>query len=76
MIDGEGAKRCSRCKQDKPRAAFAHNKAMRYGLRAYCRECSASCSSRTVAGTPAQRPPMAFRHVAGRGRAIDIAPVA
>ncbi|MFC8349364.1 endonuclease VII domain-containing protein [Streptomyces sp. NPDC057280] len=35
-------KRCSRCKQYKPRAAFASNKAMRDGLQAYCRECSAA----------------------------------
>ncbi|QNP73677.1 endonuclease VII domain-containing protein [Streptomyces roseirectus] len=32
-------KRCSRCKEDKPRAAFASNKAARGGLQAYCREC-------------------------------------
>ncbi|GHI96630.1 endonuclease VII domain-containing protein [Streptomyces olivaceus] len=36
------AKRCSRCKQHKPRAAFARNKAMRDGLQAYCRECAAA----------------------------------
>ncbi|UFR05496.1 endonuclease VII domain-containing protein [Streptomyces sp. Go40/10] len=38
----EGVKRCSRCKQSKSRAAFASNKAMRDGLQAYCRECSAA----------------------------------
>ncbi|GAV43170.1 endonuclease VII domain-containing protein [Streptomyces acidiscabies] len=32
-------KRCSRCKEDKPRAAFASNRAARDGLQAYCREC-------------------------------------
>ncbi|MER5880613.1 MULTISPECIES: endonuclease VII domain-containing protein [unclassified Streptomyces] len=32
---------CSRCKQNKPRAAFARNKSMRDGLQVYCRECSA-----------------------------------
>ncbi|MBZ6172818.1 MULTISPECIES: endonuclease VII domain-containing protein [Streptomyces] len=36
-----GVKRCSRCKQDKPRAAFASNKAMKDDLQAYCRECAA-----------------------------------
>jgi hypothetical protein len=41
LSDSEGVKRCSRCKQNKPRAAFASNKAMRDGLQAYCRECSA-----------------------------------
>ncbi|MEU2553141.1 endonuclease VII domain-containing protein [Streptomyces sp. NPDC013313] len=35
-------KRCSRCKQSKPRASFASNKAVRDGLQAYCRECSAA----------------------------------
>ncbi|MFH8978929.1 endonuclease VII domain-containing protein [Streptomyces sp. NPDC017890] len=38
----EAAKRCSRCKEHKPRAAFARNKAMRDGLQAYCRECAAT----------------------------------
>jgi len=38
----EGVKRCSRCRQHKPRAAFARNKAMRDGLQAYCRECVAA----------------------------------
>ncbi|MFJ8505428.1 endonuclease VII domain-containing protein [Streptomyces avermitilis] len=39
-MSGElGAKGCSRCKEVKPRAAFANNKAARDGLQAYCREC-------------------------------------
>ncbi|WP_251092694.1 endonuclease VII domain-containing protein [Streptomyces sp. Caat 7-52] len=39
-METEGwAKRCSRCKQDKPRAAFASNKATRDGLQAHCRDC-------------------------------------
>lgn len=38
----EDAKRCSRCKQQKPRAAFARNKSMHDGLQAYCRECAAA----------------------------------
>ncbi|MEW2254386.1 endonuclease VII domain-containing protein [Streptomyces sp. NPDC047869] len=42
MESEESAKRCSRCKQHKPRAAFAQNKAMRDGLLAYCRECAAA----------------------------------
>ncbi|WP_433449224.1 endonuclease VII domain-containing protein [Streptomyces sp. CA-142005] len=42
MESEEGVKRCSRCKQHKPRAAFARNKAMRDGLQAYCRECWAA----------------------------------
>ncbi|WP_437105330.1 endonuclease VII domain-containing protein [Streptomyces sp. enrichment culture] len=37
----ERVKRCSRCKQSKPRAAFASNKSTRDGLQAYCRECAA-----------------------------------
>ncbi|WP_438948110.1 endonuclease VII domain-containing protein [Streptomyces olivaceus] len=42
MLHEGTAKRCSRCKQHKPRAAFARNKAMRDGLQAYCRECAAA----------------------------------
>ncbi|MEE1669660.1 endonuclease VII domain-containing protein [Streptomyces sp. WAC07094] len=42
MSGDEGVKRCSRCRQHKPRAAFARNKAMRDGLQAYCRECVAA----------------------------------
>ncbi|MFC7984886.1 endonuclease VII domain-containing protein [Streptomyces sp. NPDC057336] len=38
----ESGRRCSRCKDHKPRAAFAQNKAMRDGLQAYCRECAAA----------------------------------
>jgi hypothetical protein len=38
LADGRGCPRCSRIL---PRAAFAKNKAMRDGLQAYCRECSA-----------------------------------
>ncbi|WP_432036280.1 endonuclease domain-containing protein [Streptomyces cucumeris] len=34
-------RRCSRCKQDLRRTAFASNKSMPDGLQAYCRECSA-----------------------------------
>ena len=40
-MDGGGVKRCSRCGEHKPRAAFASNKSMPGGLQAYCRECSA-----------------------------------
>ncbi|MFI7292436.1 endonuclease VII domain-containing protein [Streptomyces sp. NPDC050121] len=39
MHDTDGLKRCSRCKEHKPRAAFASNKSARDGLQAYCREC-------------------------------------
>ncbi|MGV9425513.1 endonuclease VII domain-containing protein [Streptomyces sp. NPDC003656] len=42
MAIEEGVKRCPRCAELKPRAAFARNKAMRDGLQAYCRECSAA----------------------------------
>ncbi|UXY26552.1 endonuclease VII domain-containing protein [Streptomyces sp. HUAS TT20] len=42
MASEEGVKRCSRCKQHKPWAAFARNKAMRDGYQAYCRECAAA----------------------------------
>ncbi|MEU3525040.1 endonuclease VII domain-containing protein [Streptomyces sp. NPDC038707] len=42
MSDEQGVKRCSRCKQGKPRAAFAGNKAARDGLQACCRECWAA----------------------------------
>ncbi|MFD4933962.1 endonuclease VII domain-containing protein [Streptomyces virginiae] len=35
----EGVKRCSRCKQDKPRGEFASNRSAADGLQAYCREC-------------------------------------
>ncbi|GGZ61347.1 endonuclease VII domain-containing protein [Streptomyces bluensis] len=42
MTSEEGQRRCSRCKESKPRAAFASNKAARDGLQAYCRECWAA----------------------------------
>ncbi|WP_405893062.1 endonuclease VII domain-containing protein [Streptomyces sp. NBC_00104] len=41
MTIEEGVKRCSRCKESRPRAAFAGNKSARDGLQAYCRECGA-----------------------------------
>ncbi|WP_416964423.1 endonuclease VII domain-containing protein [Streptomyces sp. Agncl-13] len=41
MANEEGVKRCSRCGESKPRAAFAGNKSIPDGLQAYCRECSA-----------------------------------
>ncbi|MEU7056457.1 endonuclease domain-containing protein [Streptomyces sp. NPDC046197] len=49
MAGGEGVKRCSRCRQHRPRAAFprnaacSRNKAMRDGLQAYCREHCRTC---------------------------------
>ncbi|MDT0544856.1 endonuclease VII domain-containing protein [Streptomyces lonegramiae] len=42
MASEETVKRCSRCKQHKPRAAFARNKSILDGLQAYCRECAAA----------------------------------
>lgn len=39
LASEEGVKCCSRCKEHKPRAAFASNKSARDGLQAYCREC-------------------------------------
>jgi hypothetical protein len=39
---GLSVKRCSRCRESKPRADFASNRAMRDGLQAYCRECAAA----------------------------------
>ncbi|MFI9204503.1 endonuclease VII domain-containing protein [Streptomyces sp. NPDC053048] len=41
MSDEQEAKRCSRCGECKPRAAFASNKSTKDGLQAYCKECSA-----------------------------------
>lgn len=38
----QAAKRCSRCRAWLPRDAFASNRAMRDGLQAYCRACSAA----------------------------------
>ncbi|MFE2065661.1 endonuclease VII domain-containing protein [Streptomyces sp. NPDC059467] len=35
-------KRCSRCKEHKPRAAFAKNRSMCDGLQVNCRECAAT----------------------------------
>ncbi|KOV22118.1 endonuclease VII [Streptomyces sp. XY152] len=50
-------KRCSRCRQSKPRAAFASDKAMKDGLQAYCRECSAAyCRQRQDACGRKPRP--------------------
>ncbi|MFF1767191.1 endonuclease VII domain-containing protein [Streptomyces sp. NPDC058249] len=40
--DGLTGKRCSRCKERKPRTAFASNKPLRDGLQAYCRTCAAA----------------------------------
>ncbi|MCP3817206.1 endonuclease VII domain-containing protein [Streptomyces sp. A3M-1-3] len=37
----EALKRCSRCKVEMPRAAFASNRSTPDGLQAYCRDCSA-----------------------------------
>ncbi|WP_405446330.1 endonuclease domain-containing protein [Streptomyces achromogenes] len=37
MSDEQGVKRCSRCEQGRPRAAFAGDKATRDGPRACCR---------------------------------------
>lgn len=42
MQENEGLKRCSRCKEEKLRAAFAGNKSTRDGLQAYCRQCWAA----------------------------------
>jgi hypothetical protein len=39
LANEEEVKCCSRCKESKPRAAFASNKAARDELQAYCREC-------------------------------------
>lgn len=41
MSDLPLIKKCSRCQEFLARVAFAANKAMRDGLQAYCRECSA-----------------------------------
>ncbi|MFJ2235995.1 endonuclease VII domain-containing protein [Streptomyces sp. NPDC087859] len=42
MQGEQDLKRCPRCKEDKPRAAFASNKLMRDGLQVYCRECASA----------------------------------
>ncbi|WP_326670092.1 endonuclease VII domain-containing protein [Streptomyces canus] len=42
LVIEDNAKRCSRCRQHKPRAAFVKNKSMGDGLQAYCRECAAA----------------------------------
>jgi Recombination endonuclease VII len=42
LASEERGKRCSRCKESKPRAAFAGNRSARDGLQAYCRECWAA----------------------------------
>ncbi|MFF1813159.1 endonuclease VII domain-containing protein [Streptomyces sp. NPDC058251] len=42
MPDGLTGKRCSRCKERKPRTAFASNKPLRDGLQAYGRTCAAA----------------------------------
>ncbi|RFU87072.1 recombination endonuclease VII [Streptomyces triticagri] len=39
MSEEQQVKRCSRCKERKPRAAFAGNRSAKDGLQAYCREC-------------------------------------
>ncbi|MEU5889381.1 endonuclease VII domain-containing protein [Streptomyces sp. NPDC047461] len=42
MQGEQDLKRCPRCKEDKPRAAFASNKSMRDGLQVYRRECASA----------------------------------
>ncbi|MFJ6087445.1 endonuclease VII domain-containing protein [Streptomyces sp. NPDC092369] len=41
MREAVEGRRCSRCKEQLPRSAFAGNRSMPDGLQAYCRECSA-----------------------------------
>jgi len=41
MAEAAGLRRCSRCKEQLPRSAFASNRSRPDGLQAYCRECSA-----------------------------------
>ncbi|MFJ2293181.1 endonuclease VII domain-containing protein [Streptomyces sp. NPDC087894] len=41
MSDIPAGKKCSRCRKALPTESFASNRAMRDGLQAYCRECSA-----------------------------------
>lgn len=41
MFEEEAAKRCARCREEKPRAAFAANRSLRDGLQSYCRDCAA-----------------------------------
>ncbi|WSW95722.1 endonuclease VII domain-containing protein [Streptomyces sp. NBC_00989] len=41
MTEAAELRRCSRCKEQLPRLAFAGNRSMPDGLQAYCRECSA-----------------------------------
>ncbi|MEU6995955.1 endonuclease VII domain-containing protein [Streptomyces sp. NPDC046465] len=60
MGEGEPAKRCSRCREEKPRAAFAQNRASRDGLQAYCRPCWAEYyQARQVAKGKTVRPKVA-----------------
>ncbi|MDO0931767.1 endonuclease domain-containing protein [Streptomyces sp. DG2A-72] len=42
MQEEQDVKRCPRCGENKPRTAFAKNKAMRDGLHVYCRECASA----------------------------------
>ncbi|MFE9451297.1 endonuclease VII domain-containing protein [Streptomyces sp. NPDC006739] len=42
MQGDQDLKRCPRCREDKPRAAFASNKSMRDGLQVYCRGCASA----------------------------------
>ncbi|WP_414170824.1 endonuclease VII domain-containing protein [Streptoverticillium reticulum] len=41
MVVSEDVKRCARCRQEKPREAFAANRSMPDGLQCYCRACAA-----------------------------------
>ncbi|MDX3056122.1 endonuclease VII domain-containing protein [Streptomyces sp. NE06-03E] len=41
MSDVSASRKCSRCRRALPTESFASNRAMRDGLQAYCRECSA-----------------------------------
>ncbi|MFC9929387.1 endonuclease VII domain-containing protein [Streptomyces sp. NPDC127190] len=42
MSQESASRRCSRCKQQLPRSAFASNRSTSDGLQAYCRECAAT----------------------------------
>jgi len=68
VSDEGAARKCSRCQDHKPRAAFASNKSMHDGLQAYCRECSAEYYRQRQAAkgrSVREKVPVPLGHTAG-----------
>lgn len=76
------AYRCSRCRESKPRTAFAKSSRMKYGIQGWCRECFRAHHQATVGMVPDVKtcsrcskklPASAFRRSRGRIQGLDSA---